>query len=302
MRLVPVVVTLGSIVFLLFVVVPATYWLLKHRFLRRLREYANFSGTPHSSQWDLIFCTVPPENPGFAKLRTTHALSCVEGVGSDQERAIRVMHWVHDLARHAPNPSTPKDMSAMNLIRLCQEEGQRINCLMYSRILSECLLSLGIPARMIHLLPLQENPKESHFVVSAFLRDQRRWIMLDPDMRGHLANSSNELLGIAEIRDRLVRGDPLVVNDDINMAGIGWMPLQLKRALYRTYIAKNIFRVACYQQSPAAGAISPSDRLVFELIPDGFHPEWLKLPRTSTNGSIRVFVNDAEGFWRAPSS
>ena len=43
------------------------------------------------------------------KIRATYGLQTIAGDGTDEERAVRLMYWVHDLTRHAINPSTPSE-------------------------------------------------------------------------------------------------------------------------------------------------------------------------------------------------
>ena len=280
------------------VIACGLYEYYRRRFLRRLRAHAEFSGTPHPSQWEVSLGLTPSDDAYLTELRETYRLEETAGIGSDQERAIRVMLWVHGLTRHSVKPSTPKDLSALNLIRLCQQQGKRINCWMYSIILNECLLSLGISSRMVHLLPPKERPNESHFVVEVYVRESGKWIMLDPDMRGYFMDEFGEVLGVAEIRTRLTTGEELRVSDTLNLQGVQWLPRRLLGPLYTAYISKNIFRVACSQFSGQVRAKSEGQRITYELIPDGYHREWLKLPQISTAGNVRVFINDAAQFWQ----
>lgn len=276
------------------------YGLLKARFLRRLNAHAAFSQVPHSSQWDVRFTVASAESDDLRKLRETYRLGDIAGGGTDQERAIRLMNWVHALTRHAVHPSVPRDVSAMNLIRLCQQQSKRINCWMYSIILNECLLSVGIASRMVHLNPPKENPKESHLVVAVYLQDKEEWIMLDPDMRSYFVDEQGGILGIGEVRKRLISGAFLGVSENLDLQGANKLPFGVRAALYRMYISKNIFRMSCPQRSEVKKR-SAARRITYDLIPDGYHPEWLKQPRISTNGNARVYINDEDLFWQVPT-
>ena len=294
-------VSIISALLVLLLVLWGIYLAFKGRFLTRLARHATFSKTPHSSQWDVNFSFASADDDDLRVLRETYKLGDIAGRGSGQERAIRLMNWVHGLTRHAVNPSTPKDLSALNLIRLCQQQGKRINCWMYSMILNECLLSVGIASRMVHLNPPTESPKESHFVVAAYLSDVQKWIMLDPDMRSFFVDERGDVLGAADVRERLISGEFLGVSTELDLQGANRLPLSLRTALYKTYISKNIFRITCLQRSAVKKRLDVGTRISYELIPDGYHPEWLKQPRLSTNGNVLVYINDAEQFWQVPS-
>ena len=278
------------------------YFIFKFRFLRRLKRHASYKGMGPGLSTNLHFVTASANTAELRKLRDAHSLSAIAGTGTDEERAVRMMDWVHNLTKRSPNPPTPKERTAANLIHLCRCEVLRFNCWMYATVLNECLLSLGISSRLVHLSPPKKNPKESHFVVAVYLRDAGRWIMLDPDMRGWLLNEKGERLGISEIRDRLVSGAPLEAHAGVAIQGFDWLPRAMKQAIYKTYISKNIFRIACSRQSMVGIAAQRAGRVTYELIPDGYHSEWLEKPRTTPKGNSHVYLNNVVLFWQLSES
>jgi len=298
----PALIVLAAILLLVVLLPLGSYLFFKRRFVLRLRDHAGYSRTPHSAQWDVCFSAASPDDENLQLLREAHKLSDIAGGGSNQERAIRLMNWVHALTSHAVNPSTPSDLTAMNLIRLCQQQGKRINCWMYSIILNECLLSVGISSRMVHLSPPKERPKESHLVVAVYLQDRKKWIMLDPDTGSFFVDEQGDLLGVAEIRERLISGTFLGVSEDLSMPKANWLPIRWRKAVYKVYLSKNIFRISCPRRSDVRTNLQEDRRISYELIPDGYHPEWLKQPRISTNGNALVYINDADLFWQVPVS
>jgi hypothetical protein len=219
----------------------------------------------------------------------------VAGTGSETERIINLMKWTHQLTSHAVKPTIPKELNAINLVELCKSEKKKLNCWMYSIILNEAYLSLGYPSRIIHLLPHSGEKRESHFVTAVYSSDLRNWIMMDADMCGYLEDESGSILGIPEIRQRLVMGKPLIVNDEI-----GVFSKVLGKWSYIWYLSKNIFRYNCQQRSEFGQESQGAKRVYIELLPDGYREELLSRPKITARGNEIFYINDEKLFWQLP--
>ena len=66
-------------------------------------------------------------------------------------------------------------------------------------------------------------------------------------------------------------------------------------------ISKKLFRVAFSRKSVVGIAFQRVGPVTYELIPDGYHPEWLKEPRVSPKGNVHVYINNPELFWQSPT-
>jgi hypothetical protein len=273
--------------------------LSKRRFMRRLRAYATFSGRAASAP---IPPTVyaAPDHAKLRKLRKEVPLEQIAGTGSDAARAIALMRWVHRLAKHSPNPPRPKELDAVHLIHLCREKGQRLNCWLFATILNDVYLALGFASRIIHLNPFAETPRESHIVTCVYLRDVGRWVLMDPDMRAYIVDEQGMQIGVREVRARLSSGLPLHINDDVDMAGVNWLPRSLRKALYRWYLSKNCFRYDCPAKSEPGYESIPNGRVYVQAIPDGYHEEWLAAPRVTPRGNTILCTTDEDAFWTSP--
>jgi hypothetical protein len=101
---------------------------------------------------------------------------------------------------------------------------------------------------------------------------------MDPDFGVYVTNEKGTLLGIAEIRSRLIAGEPLVaknvLNTGRNIFTEAWANLRdvIDGTNYLWYLRKNIFKVRCPQVS-MFGQRSKPNKVYFELIPDGYRME-----------------------------
>lgn len=262
---------------------------------RILKKHPTFSAK-HKDQYPIVsFEYEDIENERLRELKEKYNLDAIAGLGSDSERIINLMKWVNQLTSHTGNPEIPQELNALHLIDLCVSENKKLNCMMYAFILNEVCLALGYPSRVIHLLPYSNEQRESHWVNAVYAAELEKWVMMDPDMCGYLRDEDGRLLGISEIRERMVTGMPLIVNDDIR--GLSKI---LGKWSYLWYLSKNIFRYNC-QRSSLFDQQSQRDNLVFyELLPDGFREELLTEPKVTSRGNQTVYINDERLFWQRP--
>lgn len=272
----------------------------RRRFLGRLRAHPAF--TPRvPPTWDGVFEYASSDTAELSEFRETYDLSSIAGSGTELERIVRLMTWVHGLTRHARNPSVPDDMSGLNLARLALE-GKRINCWMYATILSDALASLGFASRILHLWPYPEKPGESHLVTAVYSTTYAKWLMIDPDMCAYLMDEAGTPLGADEVRERLVRGRPLHVADSVHLAGVSWIGRPLLKRLYLWYLSKNLFRFDCPGVSVPGYESRRSGRTYVQLLPDGYHDELLAEPRVTERGNSIFYIRDPEIFWQPPKA
>ncbi len=150
------------------------------------------------------------------------------------------MHWVHNLVRHDGSSNNPTLKNAIDLIRVCKTENRGVNCRMLATILNECYLSLGIKSRYITCMPKETQFDDCHVINMVYSSELNKWIWIDPTFDAYVMDDKGNLLGIQEVRERLVKGLPLVLNADAN-----WNRnvLQTKEEYLENYMAKNLYRL-----------------------------------------------------------
>jgi hypothetical protein len=264
-------------------------------FKKRLLAHPTFSSMHREKYAEVSFQYASPEDDNLKELRELYDLDTIAGDGPEIEKIINLMRWVSDLATHHHNPTFPKEINARNLIRLCHKEKKKLNCFMFSVILNEVYLAKGFKSRRVHLLPITFEPPESHFVVAVYPQSLDRWVMMDPDFGAYLMNEDGEILGLAEIRRRLVSGEPMVVSD-----GIKGIIKFLGKDRYLWYLSKNMLRFSSPQNSAFNDVSIKSGKVYYELLPDGYHEERLETPRTTERGNTIIYINDQDIFWQKP--
>ena len=177
-----------------------------------LKQHPVFSAQQTGYPFEVGFNYAEPTDENLTKLRDQFDLETIAGEGSEMDRIINLMIWVYRLAEHANEPAIPAERNAFSFIHLAQVEHQQINCYMKTVILNEVYLSLGFHSRHTHLLPHSHEDRESHFITSVYSRTLEKWILMDPDFGVYVTDESGSMLGVMEIRRRLISGQPLKIH------------------------------------------------------------------------------------------
>ena len=269
-----------------------------------LKKHPAFSADPLAYPVEVTFRYAAPTDEDLRKLRDTYHLDAVAGPGPETGRIINLMIWTYRLTGHANEPEIPEERNALTLIPLARDKHMLINCYLKTVILNEVYLAMGFESRQTHLLPAENEDEESHFVTSVFSRTLGRWLMMDADFGVYVTDEGGAILGVAEIRRRLIAGEPLAVQSvdpPPNFLARAWSDLRdlLDGTSYLWYLRKNIFKIECPQDSLFNQAAKPN-KLYFQLIPDGYRKELLLAPKITKKGNKIVSMNDAGLFWQKP--
>jgi hypothetical protein len=269
-----------------------------------LKKHPAFSSKPAAYAVEIAFSYAAPTDENLRKLRRTYDLDTVAGGGVETERLINLLRWVYQLTGHANEPEIPEERNALNLIPLARDRHMLINCYLKTVILNEVCLAMGFESRQTHLWPAEKEDEESHYITSVYSRTLGRWILMDPDFGVYVTDEQGAILGVAEIRSRLVAGRPLTVrpvDPPPSFLARTWSSVQdfVDGTSYLWYLQKNLFKIECPQNSLFNLAAVPN-RVHFQLIPDGYREEQLKTPQITAKGKKVVFTNDEGLFWQKP--
>jgi hypothetical protein len=231
------------------------------------------------------------------KIRQELKLDSIAGTGNEISKILNLMHWVHNIVRHDGSSNNPTSRNAIDLINICKTENRGINCRMMAIILNECYLSLGIKSRFITCMPRETEFDDCHVINMVYSNDLEKWIWIDPTFDAYVMNEKGELLGLAEVRERLINNKPLILNPDAN-----WNreSSQTKEFYLETYMAKNLYRL----QTPVISEYNTETRTnekkvtYVELLPlDGIEQN----PQKREEGRITYYkTNNPNLFWTKP--
>jgi len=270
----------------------------KLSYIKGLNENADFSGTLPKPEIEFTYGSL--EDSNLVCLRDKYNLDSVAGNGTEVEQIINLMHWVHNLAPHAANPTWPRSLNSLNLIDICLNENKSINCYMHSVILNEVYLSMGYYSRFIHLWYTHSG--ESHVVNSVYSKRLNKWIMMDSDFGAYCMDENQNILNIPEIRERLINKQEIYFNSGLDVAAPKWLKAFFggDDGSYRYYLSKNIFMYS----TPVNNEFNIKTNRVAEiirLIPTNYASKVVVNKRKREYEPYNYYyTDDEEFFWQSP--
>lgn len=182
------------------------------------------------------------DDESLVKLRKMFNLDSIAGTGSEVSQILNILTWIHNLIPHDGQHNNPPIMNAVDMIEVCKKEGRGLNCRGLAIVLNECYLAMGFKARYVTCLPKVDAEVECHVINTVYSNELDKWIWVDPTFDAYLMNEKGELLGIGEVRERLINGKPLILNPTAN-----WNRehSQYKEDYLDNYMSKNLYILEC---------------------------------------------------------
>ena len=243
-----------------------------------------------SLKMDNSFRYEPKDSKCLSVVREYFKLDSVAGQGDELSKIINLLHFAHDNMPHDGGHRAFAEMDAIDLYNYCKTTGKGINCRQLAISLCEMYLSMGIPARYVTCMPADSLDYECHVINTVWSSQLQKWLWIDPTMDAWVTDENGTMLSIAEVRERLINDQPLVLCETANW---NHQNKQTKEYYLEYYMAKNLYYFVCkkynrfnpesdYRPNPAEEDI--------RLIPVGFVNNNWKCDTT----------NDPEVFWAKP--
>ncbi|MDP4275556.1 MAG: transglutaminase domain-containing protein [Bacteroidota bacterium] len=206
-------------------------------YLNTLKKAAKYEGS--GKEEHIKFTYQSKDNPNLQLLRKTYQLDSIAGMGNEISQIINISNWVHNLIHHDGYKGNPDQLNALNMIQLCKNGKRTLTCYGLSVVLNECYLSLGFKSRYVRCLPKDSTDNDCHVIVTVYSMTLKKWLWIDPTFDTYVMNEKGELLGIQEVRERLITGKPLIINPNAN-----WNHKQSEsKEAYLDYMTKNLYRL-----------------------------------------------------------
>lgn len=232
----------------------------------------------------------PKRSNNLCKVRDYFKLDSVAGQGDELSKIINLLHFAHDNIRHDGSNQAFAELDAIDLYNYYKATGKGVNCRQLAISLCEMYLSMGIPARYVTCMPADSLDYECHVINTVWSSQLQKWLYIDPTMDAWVTDENGTLLSIAEVRERLINDQPLLLCETANW---NHESQQTKEYYLETYMAKNLYYFVCkklnrfnpesvYRDNDPEGDV--------RLIPVGFVNNNWKCDTTT----------DPEVFWAKP--
>lgn len=187
------------------------------------------------------FTYMPPNNRDLVRIRQYFNLDSIAGSGDEISKIKNLLCWVHNIVRHDGRSANPESKNTIDLIEICKKENRGINCRMMAIILNECYLAMGFKARYVICLP-KKYIDDCHVINTVYSNILDKWIWVDPTFNAYVMDEKDNLLGIDEVRKRLIEGSFLKINDDANWNN---KKKEIKEHYLDYYMTKNLYKLEC---------------------------------------------------------
>ncbi len=263
-------------------------WKKEHDYLYVLRKAPHYA---HAPQADLpAFTYDPPTDKDLQRVREYFRLDSIAGQGDLTSQMVNIMDWLHDHVRHDGSSGYPKKASCnvIDLYEACQKQQRGINCRGLAFMLSELYLAMGWPARALCCVPKgYAHDNDSHVITMVWHGELNKWVWMDPSFSAYVKDENGLLLHAGEVRQRLIDGRPLVLNEEANW---NHEVKQTKEDYLEEYMAKNLYFLGCPLHHGFGVEMPKAQPAVFYwLIPEG----------------VEIFTDccasDEAWFWQAPA-
>jgi hypothetical protein len=273
----------------------------QNSFLNRLKKAKEFNCS--DNRFIPEFTYLSKEDPNLIKIRHNLKLDSIAGKANEISKILNILHWVHYVVWHDGEADKPASMNTLDLISYQRIESRGMNCRMMATILNECYLSLGIKSRLVTCMPKELDYEECHVINAVYSEELGKWIWVDPTFDAYVMNEKGELLGLMEVRERLINNKTLILNPEAN-----WNRLksETKEGYLYEYMAKNLYRLQCQLVSgfntethSAGKEITYVDLLPLDGI--GQEPQHEEAIKEGVK-TIHFKTNNPDLFWAKPRS
>ncbi len=240
-------------------------------------------------------------DPNLTHLRLTYHLDSVAGSGNDISRAIRLLEWFHNQVPHEDVGNLPV-LNAENIIKNYREKHISQGCYPLSIAANEIFLSMGFKSRsVICFAGTYPYSNGGHVINSVFIPSLDKWIYMDPQFNAYIKDEKGNFLSIAEVRERLISGAPMILNQTANYHHV---PSTIEDYLY-TFVAKVIYRMISPLNSEYDSQTRNNGKLLqyIELLPAGSIDPSVDMFETGDHKTWRVITyhtNNDQLFWQKP--
>ena len=240
---------------------------VKEKMLNVLKESAPYA--PDSVKLGVNFTYQKKDDYCLIAVRDYLKLDSVAGQGDELSKIINLLHFVHNEMPHDGKHCAFVEMDAIDLYNYVKATGKGVNCRQLAISLCEMYLSMGIPARYVTCLPADPNDSECHVINAVWSEQLQKWLWIDPTNDAWVMDENGTLLGIAEVRERMINDQPLVLCETAN-----WNHRKKTKEEYLDgYMSKNLYYFVCkkYSRFNSESAYRPnSEEDDIRLIPMGY--------------------------------
>lgn len=253
----------------------------------------------HPSPGLPVFTYQAATAPELVKFKQEYNLDSVSGKGDEISRIKNLLYWAHNIVRHDGNSNNPPSRNGTDIISVCKKDDRGVNCRMMATILKDAYQAEGFKARLVTCMPKDTADFDCHVINVVWSKTLNKWVWMDPTFNAYVSDEKGNLLNIEEVRGRLIKNQPLVLNADANWNN---KIKQTREDYLGRYMSKNLYWLKCAIKSDwdlETRAAGKTPIQYIDLYPGNFstiHNQSKK----SGNGMTEYATNNPAYFWQKP--
>ena len=236
------------------------------------------------------FVYQPADETNLEHVREFFSLDEVAGDGDEISKILNILRFVHDSIRHDGSNYALCEFDAIDIYNYHKSTGKGVNCRHLAITLNEMYLSMGFYSRYVTCMPKDPNDQDCHVINTVWSSQLKKWIWVDPTFDAYVMDENGTLLGIDEVRERLIDGRPLVLNEDANW---NHKSKQTKEYYLDNYMAKNLYYIECVTEN----RFNPESRYRYT---GSKYVKLVPLDAQEASNEWTTITHDTDYFWQAP--
>ena len=177
------------------------------------------------------------DNFQYINLKNDYQIESIAGDGDDFSKAVKLLHWVSNYIYHKGDYDGTMAHNTLSLLDYAYDKGKSygINCVALATILSDCLLSLGLKARRVFIMPCSPYDGDNHVVTHVYCREMNKWVMFDPTYNAYFSDEQGKYLSLLELRNYLADQELVFLNSEA----------KYNDEMLTTEMIKECYRILC---------------------------------------------------------
>lgn len=250
-----------------------------------LQQSGKYQSDKHSSL--PVFSYQAPEHKNLKEVRQYFNLDSVAGKGDEVSKLIHIMLFVAHSIKYDGANWALCEFDAIDFYNYHKATGKGINCRHKAMTLNEMYLAMGFKSRYVTCMPLDDSDPDCHVINCVYSETLKKWLWMDASHGAYVMDDKNNLLGIEEVRDRLIKNQPMKLNQETKVTKDWYLDY---------YMAKNLYWIQCTNQSrfntESRYRAADPDLQFISLIPIGYDKnKYLK---------NNITTSDPGYFWQSP--
>ena len=247
------------------------------------------------------FTYQPYHTPELVELRSLYKLDSVAGKGQDIDRAIHLLEWFHQQVPH-DDVENLDTLTAKHIIEVYKTRNYSQGCYPLAVAMNEIFLAMGFPSRVVICFANSyPAPDGGHSFNAVYIKSFKKWVFMDPQENAYFQDEKGVFLSVAEVRERLINGQPLHLNSLANYHNV---PTK-KKEYADSFLAEHLYRITCPLRSEYNSETRSAGKMLqyVELLPYGCKEPLDCGYETKQYGNYLVICfhtsNDSL-FWKSP--